>query len=145
MRWTDTTPIDAPVDVVWRLTADVEAWPATTPTIRSVRRLDDGPLRVGSRVDFVARFLGRTIAYTYEVTELVPGELLVMSTAQGPFPMTTTYAFADLPSGSTRMTLRNHGSPSGFGAVAAPVMSRAMQRATTKDLARLHRLHERGQ
>jgi uncharacterized membrane protein len=113
--------------------------------IRSVEVLDEGPLHVGSRMAFVARFLGRTISYTYEVNELVPGERLVMSTAQGPFPMTTTYAFADLPTGSTRMTLRNHGSPSGFGAVAAPVMSRAMERATTKDLARLQKLLERGQ
>ena len=113
--------------------------------IRSVEVLDAGPLRVGSRMDFVARFLGRTISYTYEVRELVPGELLVMSTAQGPFPMTTTYRFADLPTGSTRMGLRNHGSPSGFGAVAAPVLSRAMERATTKDLTRLQRLLESGQ
>lgn len=112
--------------------------------IRSVEVHDDGPVRVGSRMDFVARFLGRTIAYTYEVTELVPGERLVMSTSQGPFPMTTTYTFSDLPTGSTRMALRNHGSPSGFGAVAAPVVARAMERATTKDLARLQRLLERG-
>lgn len=123
--------------------------PANVPrwyrNIRSVELLDAPPLRVGSRMRFVARFLGRTIAYTYEVTELVPGERLVMSTAEGPFPMTTTYSFTDLPSGSTRMTLRNHGSPSGFGAVAAPVLSRAMERATTKDLTRLQRLLERGQ
>ena len=49
MRWTDVVLIDAPVAVVWRLTTDVEAWPATTPTVTSVRRLDEGPLRVGSQ------------------------------------------------------------------------------------------------
>ncbi|WP_392543217.1 SRPBCC family protein [Oryzobacter telluris] len=114
--------------------ANVPAWYAN---IRSVEVLTPGPLEVGSRMRFVARFLGRTITYTYEVRELVPGERLVMATASGPFPMTTTYAFADLPTGSTRMTMRNHGSPSGFGAVAAPVMARAMERAMTKDLRRL--------
>lgn len=41
--------IEAPADVVWDLTVDVEGWPALTPTITSVERLDDGPLRVGSQ------------------------------------------------------------------------------------------------
>lgn len=83
-----------------------------------------------------ARFLGRRLAYTYEVVELVPGERLVMRTSDGPFPMEATYAWSDAP-GGTRMTLRNRGTPSGFSKVAAPVMRRAMKTAMTKDLARL--------
>ena len=112
--------------------------------IRSVEVLTDGPVGVGSRMRFVATFLGRTIDYTYEVVELVPGERMTMTTGSGPFPMTTTYVFEDLGTGSTRMSLRNHGSPSGFGAVAAPVMRVAMQRAVTKDLRALTRLLEAG-
>lgn len=46
--WTDIIEIDAPADVVWRLTLDVEGWPALTPTMRRVERLDQGPIRVGS-------------------------------------------------------------------------------------------------
>lgn len=95
------------------------------------------------RVAFVARFLGRRIAYTYEIVELVPGELLVMRTAQGPFPMQTTYTWASVGDG-TRMTLRNTGSPSGFGALATPVIIRSMRRATTGDLALLKQILERG-
>ena len=59
--------------------------------IESVAWQTEPPVRVGSRMAFVARFLGRTLAYTYEVTELEPGARLVMSTSQGPFPMETTY------------------------------------------------------
>ena len=59
-----------------------------------------------------------------------------MTTHEGPFPMTTVYAWAADP-GGTRVTLRNHGEPSGFGAMAAPVMSAAMRRANRADLARL--------
>jgi len=99
------------------------------------------PLREGSRVAFVARFLGRTLAYTYEIRELVPGERLVMATAEGPFPMETTYTWEDAPSG-TRMTLRNRGEPRGFAKVGAPMMAAAMRRANRNDLARLKTLLE---
>jgi hypothetical protein len=111
--------------------------------IESARSLDDSPLEVGSRIEFVARFLGRRLAYTYEVRELLPGERLVMSTADGPFPMETTYTWADTSAGGTRMTLRNRGEPSGFSRVAAPLMEAAMRRANRKDLQRLKDLLER--
>jgi uncharacterized protein YndB with AHSA1/START domain len=110
--------------------------------IREVTWRSEPPVVVGSRMDFVAQFLGRRLAYTYEVVELVPGERLVMRTADGPFPMETTYTWEPTGDGGTRMTLRNRGTPSGFAGLAAPVMERAMRRATTKDLARLKELLE---
>jgi hypothetical protein len=94
------------------------------------------PVAVGSSIDFEARFLGRRLTYTYEVVELEPGRRLVMRTADGPFPMETTYTWESVPDG-TRMGLRNRGRPSGFANVAAPVMLKAMKRAMTKDLNRL--------
>ena len=100
------------------------------------------PLRVGIRIAFVARFLGRTIAYTYEVSELIPNERLVMATSDGPFAMETTYTWGDLADGRTRMTLRNRGRPSGFGKVAGRVMAGAMRRANQTDLLRLKRVLE---
>jgi hypothetical protein len=102
----------------------------------------NGPMIVGSQLDFVAQFLGRRLAYTYEVVEWVPGERLVMRTADGPFPMETTYTWEPIADGATRMTLRNRGNPSGFSRVAGPVMERAMWRATSKDLARLKEILE---
>jgi uncharacterized protein YndB with AHSA1/START domain len=100
------------------------------------------PLAVGSRLAFVARFLGRRLAYTYEIRELVPGERLVMSTDQGSFPMDTTYEWTDAPGGGTLMTLRNRGEPSGFAKVGAPMMAGAMRRANRKDLGRLKEILE---
>ena len=110
--------------------------------IRSVQWQTEPPVRVGSRMDFVAQFLGRRLAYTYEVAELVPDERLVMRTSDGPFPMETTYTWSDAP-GGTRMTLANRGTPHGFARFTAPVVERAMARATRKDLARLKELLER--
>ena len=54
------------------------------------------PLTIGTRLAFVARFLGRTLSYTYEVIDFLPNERLVMATTEGPFPMETTYAWSDL-------------------------------------------------
>ena len=109
--------------------------------IESVEWRSPRPLAVGSRLEFVARFMGRRLAYTYEVREHVPGERFVMSTAQGPFPMETTYTFEDAGTG-TRVTLRNRGEPAGFAKVGAPLMERAMRRANDADLRRLKELLE---
>ena len=65
-----------------------------------------------------------------------------MSTAQGPFPMETTYTWEDTADGGTRMTLRNRGEPSGFAKLSAPLVSAAMRRATGKDLVALKDLLE---
>jgi uncharacterized membrane protein len=112
--------------------------------IKSVEWKTPKPLQVGSRMAFVAQFLGRTLEYTYEVEELVPGERFVMATAQGPFPMETTYAWVDTPSGGTRMTLRNRGQPAGFSRLVAPLMGPAMKRANQKDLKQLKSILEAG-
>lgn len=100
------------------------------------------PLVPGSRVAFRAQFLGKALDYVYQFTELDPGKKLVMRTAQGPFPMQTTYTWADAGSGSTHMTLRNTGNPAGFSAVASVVMAPMMRRAMRKDLTKLKALLE---
>lgn len=116
-----------------------------TTWYRNIKRIEwvtPKPLQVGSKIDFVARFLGRTLSYTYEVTEMTPGERFVMATSEGPFPMETTYVWHDSSGGGTKMMLRNRGRPSGFGKVAAPIMMSAMRRANTKDLGRLKEILE---
>lgn len=74
--------------------------------------------------------------------ELVPGEQLVMRTAEGPFPMETTYSWAPTTNGGTHMTLRNRGEPTGFSKLVAPFMTPAMRRANRKDFAALKALLE---
>lgn len=94
-------------------------------------------MELGSRIAFVARFLGRRLAYTYEIVTLQPGERLVMRTVDGPFPMETQYVRESTVDGGTRMTLRNRGAPMGFSALLAPFIARAMRHVNRKDLSLL--------
>jgi uncharacterized protein YndB with AHSA1/START domain len=134
--------IDRPRSEVASYASDPDNATAWYENIERAEWQTEPPLAVGSRVAFVARFLRRRLAYTYEVRELVPGERLVMSTADGPFPMETTYTWADTPGGGTRMTLRNRGRPAGFSQLVAPLMATAVRRANRKDLERLKRILE---
>jgi hypothetical protein len=110
--------------------------------IKAVAWKSPRPLAVGTLLAFEAEFLGRRLVYTYEVRELVPSDRFVMSTAEGPFPMETTYSWADAPGGATRMTLRNRGEPAGLAKLGAPLLARAMQGANGKDLRRLKEILE---
>jgi uncharacterized protein YndB with AHSA1/START domain len=134
--------IDRPRDHVARYTADPSHAPDWYVNIDSVRWLTEPPVTTGSRMTFVARFLGRRLEYTYEIIEYEPGHRLVMRTTQGPFPMETTYTWQPHPSGGTTMTLRNRGEPSGFAKIGATAMAAAMRRANAKDLSRLKALLE---
>ena len=134
--------IDRPRSEVAAYASDPDNATSWYRNISSVEWKSPRPLTVGSLVAFVASFLGRRLAYTYEIRELVPAERLVQATADGPFPMETTYTWDDNPAGGTTMTLRNRGEPAGFSKIAGPVMAGAMRRANQKDLARLKEILE---
>jgi hypothetical protein len=135
--------IARPRGAVASYAADPDNATAWYRNIAGIEWRSDRPLAVGSRIAFVASFLGRRLEYTYEVRELVPGGRLVMSTADGPFPMETSYTWQDAGDGGTRMTLRNRGEPAGFSRLVAPFMAGAMRRANRKDLAALKAILER--
>ena len=134
--------IDRPVEEVSAFAGDPSNAPEWYANIKRVEWQTEPPVRVGSRVAFVALFLGRQLEYVYEIVEHVPGERLVMQSDGKPFPMRTSYTWEEVGEGQTRMTLGNSGQPSGFAAIGAKAMGRAMRRATTKDLARLKALLE---
>jgi uncharacterized membrane protein len=134
--------IDRPIEQVSAYAADPSNAPAWYANIDSVEWRSAPVVQVGSAVAFVARFLGRTLEYTYELVAVVPGARLVMRTQQGPFPMETTYTWAQTGDASTRMTLRNRGEPAGFSRLMAPFMVPAMRRANRKDLAKLKAILE---
>ncbi|MFZ6003289.1 MAG: SRPBCC family protein [Actinomycetota bacterium] len=136
------TVIDRPVEAVSSYALDPSNAPHWYANIEAVAWKTSPPATVGTKVAFVARFLGRRLEYTYELCDVVPGERLVMRTAEGPFPMETTYTWAPVGFGSTRMTLRNRGEPAGFSKLIAPLIAPAMRRANRKDLAQLKEILE---
>ena len=134
--------IAAPRERVAAFAGDPERVPDWYVNIKSVEWKTERPASVGTRVAFVADFLGRRLAYTYEIVEWVANERLIMRTAEGPFPMETTYTWRTEGENATRMTLRNRGTPKGFSVFFAPLMAFAVRRANRKDLELLKRLLE---
>ena len=136
--------IDQPVEVVAGYASDPANAPDWYANIESVEWNTPPPAARGTRITFIARFLGRRLEYTYEIVDLAPGRRLVMRTAQGPFPMETTYTWTPVGPTSCRMTLRNRGQPAGFSKLMRPFMAAAIRRANGKDLAKIKAILEPG-
>jgi hypothetical protein len=135
--------INRPREIVSSFAGDPSNAPQWYANIKSVEWKTPPPLSNGSEIAFVAHFLGRKMAYTYRIADYEPASKLVMSTAEGPFPMETTYSWVSLESGSTEMALRNRGNPEGFSRILSLLLVPAMRRANRKDLAQLKALLER--
>ncbi|MEP7268122.1 MAG: SRPBCC family protein [Saprospiraceae bacterium] len=133
--------IERPLEIVSGFASNPDNATTWYDNIKQANWKTEKPLKVGSHIDFVAHFLGKKLAYTYKVIEMSP-EKFVMQTAQGPFPMETTYAFESVGKNSTKMTLRNTGTPTGFSRLVAPFMAKMMKKANAKDLNKLKKILE---
>jgi uncharacterized membrane protein len=135
--------IQAPQHRVSEYAANPDNAPEWYVNIKFVEWKTPKPLQLGSRIAFKANFLGRELAYLYEIVEYLPDQKLVMRTADGPFPMETTYEWIGVRSDATLMKLRNRGKPSGFSKLFSPFMASAMRRANEKDLKKVKQILEK--
>jgi hypothetical protein len=134
--------IKSPVVEVSEYAANPDNAPEWYVNIDSAEWLTEKPLNIGSKIAFKAKFLGRELAYIYEIVEYVPGMKMVMQTSEGPFPMKTTYIWKAIDSNTTKMTLRNQGEPSGFSKLVSPFMASMMKKANMKDLRKIKEIIE---
>ena len=133
--------IDAPANQVWDVMYDVTRWPEWTPTVTTVRRLDEGDFGVGSRVEIRQPKLPRA---TWEVTEVVDDPDRRSFTWEATGPGMRTIARHDVvPRGegaTVRLSIEQTGP---MGAVAATVWRGLTQRYIETEAASLdERVHE---
>lgn len=129
--------IRCPLQKVSEYAANPDHAPEWYVNIDSVEWRTEKPLSVHSQIAFKATFLGKNLSYIYEIKEFIPEQKLVMKTANGPFPMETTYKWESMDESTTKMTLRNQGNPTGFSKWMTPIMSTMMKKANKKDLKKI--------
>jgi uncharacterized membrane protein len=102
-----TTAADASPEQVWALFADVEHWPELTESISAARRVDEGPLHVGSEAIIEQPRLPRAC---WRVTDLDPGRSFTWETsARGLTTVGGHIVDADGQGSRITLTLRMHG------------------------------------
>ncbi len=135
--------INQPINIAADYATNPDHAPEWYVNIQSAEWKTPKPLAIGSQIAFKANFLGRELAYVYEIVEYEPQKKLVMKTANGPFPMETTYTWQEIGVSRTRMILRNKGVPSGFSKLFSPFMSTMMKKANKKDLKQIKEILEK--
>lgn len=133
--------IHAPADFVADFVTNPDNAPVWHTNVAAVEWHTARPVAKGSKLDVIARIMGRDIVYPIEVTELLPHERLTIRSTQKRFPTEITYTFVQTPQGC-EMTISNRGQPPRLSRINAALLSRALRREATKDLGNLARLAE---
>jgi uncharacterized membrane protein len=97
MRIEHHLDIEAPPSVVFALNTDIERWPTLTPTVTSVTRLDEGPLRAGSQA-LIKQPGQRATVWTVDTLE--PDHRFVWSAQTAGLRMVATHLVDPTPTGA---------------------------------------------
>jgi uncharacterized membrane protein len=135
--------IDAPVQHVWDVATDIPGQPRWMRDLVSVRLVDDGPVRVGTRATGTVRILGIQVEDPITVSAFDPPDRYAIS-HDGPFAGAGEITFGSAAGGGTHIrwveTLIAPVLPHLAAVVQGPVFRIVFQ----ADLERLKRLIETG-
>ncbi len=130
-------------DEVFAFLADPANWSKWLDGIVDSKQQGVGPMRPGTRVAQVVRFLGRRFEVTAEVVEHRPDSRLAMKVISGPFPMSWAHAVA-ATDGGCAVTTTLEADPGRFFRIAGPLLKPLLQRHFDDDHASLKDLLESG-
>jgi hypothetical protein len=133
--------IQRPIQEVFDFVHDITNDSLWQTTIVEQEKLTEGPLRAGSRIKEVRRFLGVRIETSYEVTEYEPPTRSAVKMISGPVPFSGSYVLEAL-AGSTRFTVQGDIEGHGFFKLAEPVFARMTARELEANLGHLKDLLE---
>jgi uncharacterized membrane protein len=139
-----TVQIERPSEEVFAYISNFENNPKWQSGQLEAQFTSEGPLRVGSTYDQVAKFLGRRVVNTFEVLEYEPNRKVKASSTSGSFPITFT-RMVKPRDGGAEVTAIIEGDASGFFKLAEPLLARMVQRSVDSDYRTLKRLMERGE
>ncbi len=97
-----TADTGASVDRVWAAFTDVTSWPSWSRSMTWVRRLDDGPLRVGSRARIKQPGMPVLV---WEVSDLREHEVFSWTATSGGVRTVAHHRIGVNPDGTTRISL----------------------------------------
>jgi uncharacterized membrane protein len=137
--------IDRPAAEVFAFLEDVTNNTQWLKGMRSCRWTTEPPVRVGSRYEQVAEFLGKEIRTSFEVTAHEPGRLVTIRSREGSsFPLTVTRMVEPIGDKRSRVIETVESDPGGFYRIAQPVLRAMVARNIARDYRSLKILLEGG-
>lgn len=121
-RFVRQIEVPTAVDEAFAYVADFSTTAEWDPGIVEARRLDDGPLGVGSRFEVVSRFGDRRLPITYTITAFEPPSRIVLEGIGERFRGTDEIRFAPGGDGGTRIDYVADLALRGIARVAEPFM-----------------------
>jgi uncharacterized membrane protein len=135
--------IGRPVPEVFAFLEEVENNPRWLRGMESCTWTTPPPVRVGSRYEQRASFLGKQIRTSFEVTAHQPGALVtIQSRAGSSFPITVTREVSPVGDGRSLVTETLESDPRGYYRTAEPLLRQLVQRRIRRDYRRLKALLE---
>ena len=139
---TTTAEIERPATVVFDFVADMANNPQWQQGQQRCEWTSEPPHGIGSTYDQEARFLGKTVTSSFEVTEFEPGRLIRIVSTAGTMPIDVTRTVEALGDQRCRVSARVQGDPPRVFRLLGPLLDKMVSRNVAKDYERLKALLE---